>query len=456
MNMSGDEKSDDAEAKASYPRKYWWLILIALPVMIALIGILPQLISKKKADAPAGGFNNQQTGDSNVAINGSGNILNSDLSTKTYVINMAAIEKEYTSVKGEALQDEELKKEIEEAIALLNAGKASESATAFKAINRKLSLPSLETDLGVAYQKAGDATAATKAFSNVLQQDPNYAAANHNLGLIKVSQGELVDARKHFQKSPDIGESKALASAITEELKIHAYEQEPNDDPAHANILPLEKTIIGNIPDQSDTDFFQIKTPAKYRDILQIRIDNRSTTLRPGVSIFDANKSALSSAHKETPGANLEHTFVVPPDTTFFVQVYPDYYTSGGYKLTATPLKKYDAFEPNEDILHAASIDIGRQISGDIMDQDDADFYRFKTTSQSKTIKLHIENESTTLRPGVRVFDGNKSELPGTHNETPGANLDHSFLVQPNANYFVDVYGDYYTSGSYALMLTSE
>ena len=95
--MSGDEKSDGAETKASYPRKYWWLILIALPVMIALIGILPQLISKKKADAPAGGFNNQQNGDSNVAISGSGNILNSDLSTKTYVINMAAIEKRGTA-----------------------------------------------------------------------------------------------------------------------------------------------------------------------------------------------------------------------------------------------------------------------------------------------------------------------------------------------------------------------
>ena len=354
------------------------------------------------------------------------------------------------------MQDEELKKEIEKAIGLLGAGKASESATAFKAITQKLSLPSLQTDLGVAYQKAGDTKAATQAFSNVLQQDPNYAAANHNLGLIKVSQGELVDARKHFEKSSEIPESKTLASAITEELKVHAYEQEPNDDPAHANILPLEKTVTGNIPDQSDRDFFKITTPAKYRDILQIRIENRSTTLRPGVSIFDANKSALSSAHKETPGADLEYAFVVPPDTTFFVQVYPDYYTSGGYKLTATPLKKYDAFEPNEDILHAAPIDIGKPISGDIMDPGDSDFYSFKTPSQGKTIKLHIKNESTTLRPGVRVFDDNKSELSGTHKETPGANLDHSFAVLPNANYFVDVYGDYYTSGGYTLTLTPE
>ncbi len=453
--MSDDAQPADTEAKTrSYPQKYWWLILVLLPVALALIKLVPDFVSKKKEGG--GAYSNQQTGSNNVAINGSANILNSDLSTKTYVINMAAIEKEYAVIKHEPLQDDELKREIETALALLEANKPGESAAAFEAINRKISLPSLQTDLGVAYQKAGDAKSSNQAFVEALEQDPNYAPAHHNLGLLKVSRGELVEAQTHFEKSSAIGDSKVLASAIQQELKEHDYELEPNNEPSQANVLPLEKAVAGNIPDEQDTDFFLITTPAKYRDILQVKIENQSTTLRPGLRIFDGNKAGLSGNHNETPGANLEHTFPVPPDSRFFVQVYGDYRTTGRYTLTVKPLKKYDAFEPNGDILHAAHIDIGKEISGDIMDSDDTDFYHFKTNAEGTAVKVHIENQSTTLRPGIRIFDSNKSALSANHNETPGANLEHSFPVKPNTTYFADVYGDYSTSGSYTLTLTEE
>ena len=303
--MSDENKPGESEPRtASYPQKYWWLILVLLPVALALIKIIPELRPKK---SEGGGFNNQQTGNNNVAIRGNQNILNSDLSTKTYVINMAAIEKEYAAIKREPLKDDELKKQIEAALALLDSGKAQESAAAFEAINRKIALPSLQTNLGVAYQKAGDTNASAQAYARALEQDPNYAPAHHNLGLVKASRGELVEAGEHFEKAKGVGNSKPLAKVVQEALKDHDYEVEPNNEPAQANILPLEKAVAANIADGSDTDFFRITTPPKYRDIVQVHIENQSTTLTPVISVFDSNKSLLGGDHKETPGANLDY-----------------------------------------------------------------------------------------------------------------------------------------------------
>jgi tetratricopeptide (TPR) repeat protein len=456
LAMSGNENSPDTETKVvSYPKKYWWLILVLLPIALALLKIIPDLRSKKEGGGSA--FSNQQTGNNNVAISGSGNILNSDLSTKTYVISMAAIEKEYAAIKREPLKDEELKKQIQAALDLLEAGKPEESAAAFQAINRKISLPALQTDLGVAYQKAGDAKASAQAFSKALEQDPKYAPAHHNLGLVKASRGELVEAREHFEKSNGIGESKALAKAIQQELKNQDSELEPNNKASEANILPLEKAVAGNITDGDDSDFFRITTPPKYRDIVEVLINNSSPKLQPGVAIFDANKSALPGKWNDTPNANLDHLFSVPPDTTFFVQVYGRSHSTGRYTITVKALKKYDSYEPNDDILDPADIELGKQIIANIMDGDDVDFFRFNTAATGATVTADIGNRShQTLQPGVAVFDADKSALPGTWNDTPGANLHHSFHVQPNVAYYIQIYGRSHSSGDYTLILTQQ
>ncbi|MFN2623717.1 MAG: tetratricopeptide repeat protein [Chthoniobacterales bacterium] len=433
-----------SEAKPpSYPQKYWWVILVALPVALALIQFGPNWFSGKKESNSSGGKN----------------VVVSDLSTKTYVINLPAIEKEYAAVKGESLKDEDLKKQIQAALDLLAAGKAAESAEALALINRKISLPSLQTDLGVAFQKAGNEKAAMEQFSKALAQDPNYAPAHHNLGLVKTSRGEFAEAQMHFEKSSDIGESKTYAKDIQQELMESNLELEPNDEPSQANILPLEKTITGTIADGNDSDFFRITTPPKYRDILQVRIENPSK-LKPGLTVYDAKKSVVHNAGDTfgTAGADLDYDFVVQPDTSFFLQVL-GWGSSGRYKLTVRPLKKYDAYEPNDDILHAVSIEIGKEISANIMDRDDSDFYRIKTGSTGGTVKGHLENRSNTLNPGANVYDGNKSSVAVKNGGGPfgdkAANLDFSFAVQPNAIYFVQIHG-WGTNGDYTLKLTEE
>ena len=453
--MSDEEQkaANDGAKKVSYPQKYWWVILIALPLALALVKLVPDLVSKK---GDAAGFKNQQTGDHNVAISGSNNVLTTDLSTKTYVISLAAIEKEYAQVKREPLRDEELKKEIEEAIALLNAGKAQESAAAFEVLNRKLSLPSLQTDLGVAYQKAGDTQAAARALSQALAQDPQYAPAQYNLGLVKASRGELAQAQTHFEKSGELGESQALASAIRQELVTKNLELEPNNQAAEANILPLEKKIEANIVDPEDSDYFRITSPGKYRDILQVRLENLSPTLRPALALYDKNKSELPGALNDTPNANLEHEFVTGPAETFYFRIYGRSSSTGRYRVEAVPLKKYDALEPNDTIREPSALELGKTIAANIMDGGDVDYYKFTTGALGTTVRLRLTNQSDTLRPGFACYNANKSEFPGNYDDTADADLEHSFAVQPGAVYFLKVYGRSGSAGAYELTAMQE
>lgn len=446
--MSDEETATDAEGKGSlYPKKYWWLMLVVLPVLVASIKLVPDFFSKKTEDSPVPGV---------VAITGRGNILNSDLSTKTYVINLATIEKEYAAVKREPLVDEALKKQIETAIALLEDGKAAESATAFEKINQKISLPALQTNLGVAYQKAGKTDAATQTFSEVLAQNPDYGAAHNNLGLLKASASEFIEARGHFEKAGNIGESKALISAIEEELKNQSRELEPNDQSTEANALPLGKKIVGEIADENEADFYRIMTPAKYRDILQVEIENHSKTLRPDLGVFDRKASDLPGAHDNTPGAGIEHRFSVSAATTFFLKVSGGIRSKGRYAITARPLQSYDDYEPNEGFTVPATIEIGKEVSANIMDRFDVDVYEFRTAAEGKTVKVHLQNQSETLRPNLGVRDSSKSGISEAHDNSEGANLNHSFQVQPNAVYLISISGTSGSSGAYKLTLSQQ
>ena len=129
--MSDDEKPGRSETGDRYPRKYWWIVLIALPLVIAVIGVLPKFVPTKESNKET---SRRQNGDNNTIIKGNNNVVNK----QSYVINMPAIEKEYAAIKGQPLLDGELKRQIGTAIALLNEGNAKETAAAFEKINQKI------------------------------------------------------------------------------------------------------------------------------------------------------------------------------------------------------------------------------------------------------------------------------------------------------------------------------
>ena len=132
-----------------------------------------------------------------------------------------------------------------------------------------------------------------------------------------------------------------------------------------------------------------------------------------------------------------------------------DFSKPGEYQLNITPMKAYDRFEPNDNIQLAKIISAGKPIKGHVMDDADADYYKFRTSSKKSTIVVSIDNPSTTLRPNLALFDANKHRLWGNNGYywTPGQDLEHSFAAEADSVYYLAVSG-YQSTGPYLLKVS--
>lgn len=114
-----------------------------------------------------------------------------------------------------------------------------------------------------------------------------------------------------------------------------------------------------------------------------------------------------------------------------------------------TPQKTYDTFEPNDTLLTPAVAKIGTDVDAGVMDNKDPDFYRF-SGAPARMVKVTFENLSTTLRPYLRVYDGNKSMILERFDGTPGANLNVDVDLKQSRDFYIAV-DPYSTSGKYRL-----
>ena len=88
-------------AEAKVPRKYWWVVAVAVPVAVALIAAVPGLF---KPSGPGGG--------TNTTINGNNNTVNFDYSTNnTFVTNVNVIAREVVEGYRAMAADEERERE---------------------------------------------------------------------------------------------------------------------------------------------------------------------------------------------------------------------------------------------------------------------------------------------------------------------------------------------------------
>ena len=108
-----------------------------------------------------------------------------------------------------------------------------------------------------------------------------------------------------------------------------------------------------------------------------------------------------------------------------------------------------------DDILHAKPIAIGKPVEADIMDAQDTDFYQIRTVAAGPA-RVSLDNRSTTLQPGIVLYDAQKSSLGQREDATAGANLEYAIPVQPNLTYYVQIYGHYHTGGAYTLTVNPE
>jgi hypothetical protein len=208
-----------------YPKKYWWLVLLVLPAVLALIPILPALL-KKDDKTGDGGTNISQSGKGNIQQTGSGivqiggvNILNSDLSSKMYVTDVSIIASEYEKALGHPLIDENFKGNIERALAGAEAGRHTESIRLLEELSKSVPLPALYTNLGVEYAKVGDTDAAMKAFSRAINEDPSYEPAHLNRGIVELSTDDPQEALSDFEKASSMQQTKQLLEVVRPQLE---------------------------------------------------------------------------------------------------------------------------------------------------------------------------------------------------------------------------------------------
>jgi hypothetical protein len=91
-------------------------------------------------------------------VSGTGNVVgnNSIVTNNLYLTtNISVFEGEFQKYLGRPLNDEALKREIEQAIAQAVAGKSGESVRLFDKLSRKVPVPSIYNNLGVEYAEAG-------------------------------------------------------------------------------------------------------------------------------------------------------------------------------------------------------------------------------------------------------------------------------------------------------------
>jgi hypothetical protein len=256
---------------------------------------------------------------------------------------------------------------------------------------------------------------------------------------------------------PSPGEMTSSESTTPPATKPTTRETEPNNSILRAKDIPLNATITAALGSNSDPHYYTFTMPGTKRDWVDVVLNNDSTTLTPTITVFRPDKSELSHQTNSTRGGDVTYSFVARPSDRHYIEVSPYYGGDyGNYRLTVRPRKAYDAYEPNDDILNASSIAVGKTIEAGIMDPADVDYYRFESGNLGKLI-VSLENRSTTLAPTITVYNPDKSEQGHNTNSTRGGDVSLSLVTQPNSRYFVEVssyYGD--GQGNYALTVRPE
>ena len=213
-------------------------------------------------------------------------------------------------------------------------------------------VPAVYNNLGVLYANVGDLLNAREAFRAALSRDPGYGPARANLAGLKF---------------PGL----AADQPVTQEV-------EPNNSPVQPNVIALGLRVAAAVENQGDKDCFRFQAPPRPRDIVEIRVENRSKTLVAALQLFDADRRYMTAAKAAGKGADLIYRFSPAPDAVYFVEVWGEESTSArmGFGQAA---QGYDAYEPNDDLPHAGRIGAPGTLEAGIMDARDKDYYEFES-----------------------------------------------------------------------------
>jgi hypothetical protein len=342
-----------------------------------------------------------------------------------YVNDDQALGREYTRLYNRPLPDALARQDFRYASELVARRDFTGAIPVLERISRLVAVPAVFNNLGVLYVQRNDLDRAIADFREAYVRDADYAAVRANLTRLK----PLLN----------------MAGSVAREI-------EPNDNYLLANVVALDRPVDAEISALEDTDCFRFRTPAPPRDILEIEIENLSETLVPAISIFDSDDRFLGwTKDAERAGRGLTYRFSPPPNTILLLHVWGSFQSLGQYRLSIRPLRAFDRYEPNDDILNPTPLTVGQTIEANIMDAADTDFYSF-VAPENGSARVEIRNRSTTLIPALAAFSTDRRAAgsgPDVH--VPGADLSYTFAVKPGRLYYIQVRSEGSSAGAYSL-----
>jgi len=342
-----------------------------------------------------------------------------------YVNDDQAPGREYAQLYNRPLPDALARQDFKYASELVARADFVGAIPVLERISRQVAVPAVFNNLGVLYLQRNDIERAIEAFREAYVRDADYPAVRANLTRLK----PLLN----------------MVGPVTREV-------EPNDNYLLANVVSLERPVEAEISAVEDTDCFRFRTPPAPRDILEIEIENLATTLVPAISLFDSDDKFLDwTKAAEMPGRGLTFRFSPPPNTILLAHMWGSFQSLGKYRLTIRPLRAFDRYEPNDDILKATPLTVGQTIEANIMDEADTDFYSF-VAPENGSARVEILNRSATLIPALAAFSADRRAAgSGPDLHEPGADLSYTLAVKPGRVHYIQVRSRGSTAGAYSL-----
>jgi hypothetical protein len=346
-----------------------------------------------------------------------------------YVTDVSALRSEYSHYYGKPIGEPAIESHFREAADLLSNRDYPGAAAALETLSRNAAVPAVFSDLGMTYSLLGDYGRSADSFREVFARDAQYGPARKFLDVSKALPPNTADP--------------------------YTREVEPNNDSRTANLIAMGVPVSGEVTASADDiDYFRVVTPAAPRDLIALQLDNHSINFAPNIHIYDGDLRLLDWGDKAAaPGESLRATGGPPPNSSIYISVTGADSNGGLYVLSVQPLKAFDAWEPNDDIMSARRIAPGEPVQANIMDADDTDFYSFQSPRRG-TITIDIRSGSQTLIPAVTIYNADRRNMGfGPELRSPGLNLEHTIAVEKGRTYYIQVWSQASSTGAYTLRI---
>jgi hypothetical protein len=337
------------------------------------------------------------------------------------------LQAEYVKYYGHPIEDSKAAALFGQAADAAGHGSLAGSSSVLEGAVKVAAVPIVFHDLGVSYATLGDFGRAADAFREVFAREPGYAASRKFLGEIK-----------------------GIAAGAAEP---YTREQEPNNEPATANLIALRSPVGGEVAGATDSaDYFKVIAPAAPRDLITIELANHSINFAPKLHVYDGDLRMMTWGDKSgRAGESISISGGPKPNSVLYVAISAGDGNGGQYLLSVKSEKAFDKYEPNDDIMAAKRVAIGEEISANIMDGSDSDFFSFHSPRRGP-ITIDIVNRSNTLIPALAMYDSDHRNL-GFAQEVrkPGSNVRYVLDADKDGVYFVQISSQAGTAGAYTL-----